>query len=281
MKFSIITPTWNQAAYIRDTIDSILQQSHKDLELIIVDNLSDDGTKEIVESYRKKDSRIIYIRERDGGQAEAINKGLDAATGEVTCWLNSDDFYADTEVLTKVESLFAGNKERKVVVGDAWYCDKDKNYTDYNKSDRAKKSWVLRRWYYIMQPAVFWKRSTKRLAENFHYVFDWKFFGELFHDLPAGAICYSHEAYAVYRMYEDNKTGLDNAKRKKEIFELQRRWKDSIPNVRWCHHVWKKYDQAEELAKTGQEEKAEKIKKRIRLQNKILFHITGRRICSF
>ncbi|MCQ2520825.1 MAG: glycosyltransferase [Lachnospiraceae bacterium] len=281
MKFSIITPTWNQAAYIEDTITSVLNQTHKDLELIIVDNLSTDGTKEIIERYAKKDSRIIYIRERDYGQAEAINKGFDRADGDIVCWLNSSDFYVDEEVLEKVNSRFAENKKYQVVVGDAWYCNKNKELTEYKSSDKAKRKWVLRRWYYIMQSAVFWKKNEKRLEEAYHYVFDWKFFGELLKELPSNEICFSNEAYAVYRMYEDNKTGLDNAKRKKEIFELQRRWKDSIPNIRWCHHVWRVYDAAEELAKRGQDEKARKMKKRVQFMNKVLFHVTGKRICSF
>ena len=76
MKFTVITPTWNQAEYIKDTIESVINQTHKDLEYIIVDNNSDDGTKEIVEGYMASDPRIIYIREEDHGQAEAINKGL-------------------------------------------------------------------------------------------------------------------------------------------------------------------------------------------------------------
>ena len=76
MKFTVITPTFNQAAYIKDTIDSVLSQKHRDIEYIIVDNNSDDGTEDIVRDYMARDNRIIYIREADKGQAEAINKGF-------------------------------------------------------------------------------------------------------------------------------------------------------------------------------------------------------------
>ena len=111
MKFTVITPTYNQAAFIKDTIDSVINQTHKDIEYIIVDNLSDDGTEEIVNRYAERDSRIIYVREADKGQAEAINKGLNRATGDVVCWLNSDDYFYDENVLDNVSKNLTQKKK--------------------------------------------------------------------------------------------------------------------------------------------------------------------------
>ena len=270
-RFTIITPTWNQAEYIRDTIESVLNQTRRDLEYIIVDNCSDDGTQQIVEEYMKKDPRIIYVREPDHGQAEAINKGLKRAKGSIVAWLNSDDIYMDEHVLARVDKAFYRHAEAGLIVGDAWYCDKNKKLTEYNPSDRNVPAWVIRRWYYIVQPAVFWKNEHALLDEKYHYVFDWKFFIEAY---SRNKVYYSHTPYALYRMYEDNKTGQNNAKRKKEIWKLQVELGDSRLNAAWCKWVYKQYAKAEE---TGDE----KLKKRVDLLTKVMFHLTFKRIVSF
>lgn len=270
-KITVITPTWNQAAYIKDTIDSVINQTHKDIEYIIVDNMSDDGTREIVEEYVSKDNRIVYIREADHGQAEAINKGIKAASGDIVCWLNSDDFFYDNLVLEKVNSLFDNNQDVGIIAGDGWYCDKEKKPTVYNNSDRNDKGDLIKRWYYIVQPSVFWRRNDMLLDEQYHYVFDWKFFAGMFSEKK---VLYSHEPYSVYRMYEDNKTGQDNAKRKKEVYLLQRELETGRLNISWCRHVWKKYEEAEK-------KNSPSIKKRMDFYSKILFHISGKKICCF
>lgn len=270
-KFTVITPTWNQAEYIEDTIQSVIGQTYKNLEYIIVDNCSDDGTREIVEKYAKEDGRIMYIREPDKGQAEAINKGLERATGDIVCWLNSDDYYYDDKVLEKVADAFASPEVPDIVVGDAWYCDKEKNLTEYNKSNRGVPNWVISRWYYIVQPSVFWKRSKLRLDESYTYAFDWKFFILMFEQ---ARVKYTEEAYSVYRMYEDNKTGQDNAKRKYEIYRLQEEIGVSKWNTAWCKHVYKVYEAAEKKNRPQD-------KKRVDFWSRLLFHLTGKRICSF
>ncbi len=270
-RFTVITPTWDQAEFIRETMESVLTQSFRDLEYIIVDNLSDDGTEDIVREYEKKDDRVIYIRESDHGQAEAINKGLKRAKGEIVCWLNSDDTYTDPEVLKRVDRAFLGSPETGIVIGDAWYSDRDGNRTEYNPSDRKVPAWVLHRWYYIVQPAIFWKNEGRLLDESYHYAFDWKFFiGET----GKQKLLYTHDAYAVYRMYEDNKTGQDNAKRKAEVLRLQEELGESRLNIAWCRHVYHVYLKSEKLGRP-------KMKKRIDLIGRILFHITGKRIVCF
>ncbi len=270
-RFTIITPTWNQAAYIADTIKSVLMQRYKDFEYLIIDNCSDDGTEEIVRSYAESDSRIEYIREPDRGQAEAINKGLKRAAGDIVCWLNSDDMYFDEYVLEDVARRFDKDPGAGVVAGDAWYSDKTGRLTEYNESDRKAGSSVLRRWYYIVQPAVFWKNRGKLLDETYHYAFDWKFFISVF---EKEKVIWSHEPYAVYRMYEDNKTGLDNAGRKYEIYRLQKELGDAPLNVKWCRYVYEQYKKAEEQNRP-------EYKKRADLMSRILFHLSGRRIACF
>lgn len=89
-KISIITPSYNQANYIEDTILSVLSQDYPNLEYIIIDGGSDDGTLEILKKYDKK---LKIISEKDSGQTNAINKGMKISTGDIISYLNSDDMY--------------------------------------------------------------------------------------------------------------------------------------------------------------------------------------------
>lgn len=122
MKISIITIAYNSAATIEDTIQSVLAQSHDDLEYILVDGASKDGTMDIVNKYKSRISRIIS--EPDKGIYDAMNKGVLAASGEVVGILNSDDFYADEDVLKDVNAKF----EESPIEGlyaDLVYVDRD------------------------------------------------------------------------------------------------------------------------------------------------------------
>ncbi len=272
LKLTVITPTWNQAEFIRRTIESVVNQTYQNIEYIIVDNLSDDGTKEIVEEYMTKYPYIQYIREADHGQAEAINKGFKKATGDVVCWINSDDFYYSNDVFDKVMNRFNSDTSVNVISGDGIYCDKAGNFTEPIPCDRKVPRWVLSRWYYILQPGMFWRRQDDLLLnEKYHYVFDWFFFIKL---QDSFEFTFMPECLAVYRMYEDNKTGLDNAKRKREIYLMQEELGISRANTLWCKHVWKMYDKAEKIGN-------DKLKKRANNMSRLLFHITGKRICSF
>jgi glycosyltransferase involved in cell wall biosynthesis len=132
MKISIITVVRNNEATIKETIDSVLSQTHKDIEYIVVDGASTDGTVEIVSSYGNKINK--FISEQDMGLYDAINKGIDLATGDVVGILHSDDLYLDPEVLSKVSSEFVNNSSL-----DA--CYSDMVYVDRHNSSRIVRYW--------------------------------------------------------------------------------------------------------------------------------------------
>jgi glycosyltransferase involved in cell wall biosynthesis len=112
-KISIITPSYNQVNFIQHTIDSVLGQEYPNLEYIIIDGGSTDGTVEIIKGYL---GRLQWISERDNAQSDAINKGLRISTGEVVAFLNSDDIY-EPGALEKVGQFFAKHREAKWVTG--------------------------------------------------------------------------------------------------------------------------------------------------------------------
>lgn len=118
MKITIITVSYNSAATIRDTIDSVLSQDYPDIEYIIVDGLSTDGTQDIVLSYGARISK--FISEKDKGLYDAMNKGIGMATGAIVGIINSDDLYMNSQIISEVAAVFnKGNVD--VVYGDLFY----------------------------------------------------------------------------------------------------------------------------------------------------------------
>ena len=119
-KISIITVVWNNKETIKDAIDSILSQTYQDIEYIIIDGASTDGTIEIIKSYGDKITK--FISEKDKGLYDAMNKGISLATGEVVGILNSDDFYNSNDIIQTVVDEFE-SKEIDCLYGDLEYVD--------------------------------------------------------------------------------------------------------------------------------------------------------------
>lgn len=122
MKVSIITVVYNGADHIRDCIDSVLDQTYPDIEYIIIDGKSTDGTAAIIQSYGPKIAR--FLSESDKGLYDAMNKGIGLATGEVIGLLNADDFYRHNDVIANMVALFEKTGS-DAVYGDMLYVDRD------------------------------------------------------------------------------------------------------------------------------------------------------------
>jgi glycosyltransferase involved in cell wall biosynthesis len=122
MKLSIITVSYNSENFIEKCITSVISQSYKNIEYIVIDNLSTDNTSKILQKYSNNISLIV--QERDKGVYDAMNKGIKFAKGDVVGFLNSDDFYADKEVLSKVANKFNENPSLGACYSDLIYIDK-------------------------------------------------------------------------------------------------------------------------------------------------------------
>lgn len=122
-RVSIVTPSFNQAQYIEKTIESVLQQSEIELEYIIIDGASTDGSVERIRKY-ELDPRIHWVSEPDSGPASAINKGWEKSSGDYLCWINSDDYYLDaSSIVSQVRFLEENNAD--LVFGDSVYVSID------------------------------------------------------------------------------------------------------------------------------------------------------------
>ena len=122
MKISIITITYNSAATIEQTIKSVLNQTYGNIEYIIVDGLSKDNTLDIINKYQDRIAEIIS--EKDNGLYDALNKGIDLATGDIIGIIHSDDFYTSDKVIEKVVATFVNNNA-DAVYANLYYVDKD------------------------------------------------------------------------------------------------------------------------------------------------------------
>jgi len=123
-KISIITPSYNQGEFIEETIRSVLLQGYPNLEYIVIDGGSTDNTVQILQKY---EPFLKYISEPDKGQADAINKGLRMATGEIVAYLNSDDVYIQGTFL-KIVKIFESRKDIFMVFGDIIHIDKKSKF---------------------------------------------------------------------------------------------------------------------------------------------------------
>lgn len=165
LKFSVITPTLNQAKYIEKTILSVLAQDYPNFEHIVIDGGSTDGTQEILRNY----PHLKCISEKDSGQTNALNKGLKMASGDIVAWLNSDDYYFDG-VFAAVAKFFNENPTERIVHGNAKLGIEAANQTIDLKHFDYDFDEILQYWYGITmptQPAVFFKRDL--IAENGYF----------------------------------------------------------------------------------------------------------------
>lgn len=145
MKISIITATYNSAETLRDTMDSVLRQSYKEYEYVVIDGASKDNTVDIIREYEPRfEGRMKWISEPDKGIYDAMNKGIAMATGDVVGILNSDDFYTSFDVLQAVANAFAKLQDIDAVYGDIHYV-KPSDLTQtvrYYSSRMFRRSWM-------------------------------------------------------------------------------------------------------------------------------------------
>jgi GT2 family glycosyltransferase len=169
---SIITPSFNQAAYLEQTMLSVLEQDYPRIEYIVVDGGSTDNSVDIIRKYENK--LAWWASEKDRGQADAINKGFARATGEVTAWLNSDDYYLAGTVSAAVKT-FEEHPDVVLAYGDMLAVDENgKTFNTLSYKQLTLEDLLC--FQIIGQPAVFMRRSALQavggLDPTFHFMLD-------------------------------------------------------------------------------------------------------------
>lgn len=176
-RLSIITPSYNQGAFLEAAIRSVLDQGYRPLEYIVVDGGSTDESVAIIRRYAGR--LAWWVSEKDRGQASAVNKGLARATGDIVGWLNSDDVYLPG-CFEAVVAAFHQDPSVDVVYGDFDYIDREGNLILHKKEIPIDLSVMLFGRSHVCQPTVFLRRRVIQrvglLDERLHYSLDWEWF---------------------------------------------------------------------------------------------------------
>jgi glycosyltransferase involved in cell wall biosynthesis len=210
---SIITPSYNQAHFLEATLRSVLEQDYPDIEYLVIDGASTDGSLEIIQRYAHR--LTWWVSEKDSGQSEAINKGLHRARGEIVGWLNSDDVYLPGAVTAAVIA-FRSHPEAAVVYGDALAIDGDGK--TFNVMHARQYSLVdLMAFNIICQPAAFMHRSVLEqvnyLNPSYHLLMDSLLWMEMARVAP---FVYVPQAWAAARYHDQAKNRTRGAAYGKE-----------------------------------------------------------------
>ena len=241
MKLSIITPSFNGRRFLEQTSRSILsQRGDFELEWIVVDGGSTDGTIEFLHTF-DTDPRVRWTREKDRGQSDAINKGMERATGDVVAWLNTDDLYT-SGTLAAVADAFAQNANTQWLVGRYEIIDAAGRVIRPSVARYKERS--LRRYTYrallrenfISQPAVFWRRDFGRavgpLDESLHYTMDYDLWLRMGRAAPP---LFLDRVLAQFRLHETSKTGQVNREQFDEQYRVACRYVGDDRLSRWVH----------------------------------------------
>jgi glycosyltransferase involved in cell wall biosynthesis len=235
-KISLVTPSLNQGKFIRTTLGSVLAQGYPDLDYRVQDGGSTDGTLAVL---REFEARVPIVSEKDRGQADAINRGLSKATGEVLGYLNSDDVLLPG-TLAAVGEAFAANPELLFVWGRASYLDEAGRVVSpyLARPDAIER---LADACFIAQPAAFFRRKVWEeigtFDESLHHTMDYDYWLRIAARYPQSKMRFLDRELAGCRMHADAKTVAGWTRALDEIFALVKRHTGYV-SLWWCVAKW-------------------------------------------
>jgi len=233
---SLVTPSLNQGKFIRATIESVLSQEYPDLDYRVQDGGSTDETLAVLRAYK---GRVPFVSEKDTGQADAINKGLAGATGDVLGYLNSDDVLTPG-ALAAVGEVFASEPDLMFVWGRASYLDEAGNLVSpyLARPDAIER---LADACFIAQPAAFFRRKVWEEVGPFdaalHHTMDYDYWLRIAARYPRSSMRFLDRELAGCRMHADAKTVTGWSRALDEIMELVKK-RTGYVSLWWCVAKW-------------------------------------------
>jgi glycosyltransferase involved in cell wall biosynthesis len=222
-RISIVTPSFNQAQFLEATLLSVMGQEYPNLEYIVMDGGSTDGSADILQLYGERFAH--WQSAKDKGQSDAINAGFARATGDILAWLNSDDLYLPHTLRTVAANLDLSKAQ--ILFGNCLhFFDNDSGLAWGSSVANLHASHQLKLWDYLIQPSTFWTRkaweAVGQLNQNLHFTFDWEWF---LRAQGAGVEFKPITSYlSVYRFHDAHKSGIGGSKRIEEILGIYERF---------------------------------------------------------
>jgi glycosyltransferase involved in cell wall biosynthesis len=220
---SVITPCFNAEQFIEQTIRSVIGQSYKNIEYIIVDGLSTDSTLNIINKYSHYINKVIS--EKDKGMYDAINKGLKFCNGDIICYLNSDDVFP-AETLQNVVEVFNTNLDAEIVYGDLTYIDSDNMVIKKFIYPKFNYKYFISLWFSsIPQPSTFW--SSNVLKEIGYFDTSFKMCGDFDYFARVGQkfnLTYSNTINVLHRRHKDTLTSQSVKINKEELKLIKKKY---------------------------------------------------------
>ncbi|NWG08295.1 MAG: glycosyltransferase [Chloroflexi bacterium] len=224
---SIVTPSFNQARYLEQTLRSVLEQDHPRLEYIVIDGASKDGSVEIIRKYQNRFA--FWVSEKDSGQAEAINKGLSRANGGIVAWLNSDDYYLPGTISSAVR-VFEENPDVVLIYGDMLAVDERGRTINLLKYGQYSLQDLLC-FQIIGQPSVFFRREALEKAGSldttFHFLLDHHLWIRI---ARQGKILHVPQVWSAARYHAEAKNRAKAAEFGREAFRILE-WAKNQPGL--------------------------------------------------
>ena len=219
---SIVTPSYNQARFLPATIESVLTQTYPNIEYIVIDGGSTDGSAALIERYA--DRLAYWISEPDKGQTDAINKGFARANGEILAWLNSDDTYQPDAVANAVAKLHE-NPDCGLVYGEANFIDEHGQVIGRFPAAQTNYERLRRGYVHIPQQSAFWRASLWQqvgpLDDGLYFAIDYDLWLKL---AKVSQVKYfPGQVWANFRLHGDSKTIAEDDRCWSEMVQIHER----------------------------------------------------------